>query len=311
MFLSDVATAAKQVFILYVLVLLGFICDRTKIYTEKAARLTNDLLFYIVTPAIIIQSFSSVELSGENVRGMLMSFLGGTILHVVAIVILYSVLAQDRQKICRAYISMRRYTEMSAIWHCRSRGRARSRGVFFCSGVLIPFNIFAFTHGIYLMSGESAKRTGFNPKWLILNPGVVSVLLGLPLFFFNIRLPSLISVPVNYVAGLNTPLAMIMFGTYLSKTNLKTMFLKKGHLSRIVFKAHSFAGCDFGGAKAYGCKGNTFDGAYNFCVGTECKQYRYVCGKVRQGQCRGLTGRRRGKLLSIITMPLFIALSQI
>lgn len=87
MFLSDVATAAKQVFILYILVLLGFICDRTKIYTEKAARLTNDLLFYIVTPAIIIQSFSSVEMSGENVRGMLMSFLGGTILHVVAIVI--------------------------------------------------------------------------------------------------------------------------------------------------------------------------------------------------------------------------------
>lgn len=35
MFLSDVATAAKQVFILYILVLLGFICDRTKIYTEK------------------------------------------------------------------------------------------------------------------------------------------------------------------------------------------------------------------------------------------------------------------------------------
>lgn len=33
-----------------------------------------------------------------------------------------------------------------------------AEGVFFCSGVLIPFNIFAFTHGIYLMSGESAKK---------------------------------------------------------------------------------------------------------------------------------------------------------
>lgn len=50
---------------------------------------------------------------------------------------------------------------------------------------------------------------------------------GTAAVFFNIRLPSLISVPVNYVAGLNTPLAMIMFGTYLSKTNLKTMFLKR------------------------------------------------------------------------------------
>ncbi|HAQ28762.1 MAG TPA: hypothetical protein DCQ76_03250 [Ruminococcaceae bacterium] len=77
------------------------------------------------------------------------------------------------------------------------------------------------------MSEEKAQKTGFNPKWLILNPGVASVLLGLPLFFFKIKLPSLISVPVNYVAGLNTPLAMIMFGTYLSKTNLKTMFLRK------------------------------------------------------------------------------------
>ncbi|MFR0973584.1 MAG: AEC family transporter [Acutalibacteraceae bacterium] len=98
MFLSDVATAAKQVFILYILVLLGFICDRTKIYTEKAARLTNDLLFYIVTPAIIIQSFSSVEMSGENVRGMLMSFLGRNDFARRCNSDLYSVLAQDRQK---------------------------------------------------------------------------------------------------------------------------------------------------------------------------------------------------------------------
>ena len=227
MFLSDVATAAKQVFILYVLVLLGFICDRTKIYTEKAARLTNDLLFYIVTPAIIIQSFSSVEMSGENVRGMLMSFLGGTILHVVAIVICIPFWRRTDKNLSCIYKYAAIYGNVGYMALPLAEAELGAEGVFFCSGVLIPFNIFAFTHGIYLMSGESAKKTGFNPKWLILNPGVVSVLLGLPLFFFNIRLPSLISVPVNYVAGLNTPLAMIMFGTYLSKTNLKTMFLKK------------------------------------------------------------------------------------
>mgnify|MGYP003058742364 CR=1 FL=1 len=127
MFLSDVATAAKQVFILYVLVLLGFICDRTKIYTEKAARLTNDLLFYIVTPAIIIQSFSSVEMSGENVRGMLMSFLGGTILHVVAIVICIPFWHRTDKNLSCIY-------KYAAIRKCRlygiaaRRGRTRSRG---------------------------------------------------------------------------------------------------------------------------------------------------------------------------------------
>lgn len=295
MFLSDVATAAKQVFILYVLVLLGFICDRTKIYTEKAARLTNDLLFYIVTPAIIIQSFSSVEMSGENVRGMLMSFLGGTILHVVAIVICIPFWRRTDKNLSCIYKYAAIYGNVGYMALPLAEAELGAEGVFFCSGVLIPFNIFAFTHGIYLMSGESAKKTGFNPKWLILNPGVVSVLLGLPLFFFNIRLPSLISVPVNYVAGLNTPLAMIMFGTYLSKTNLKTMFLKKDTYLVSFLKLIALPAVILAVLKLMGVKGTLLTALIISASAPKCKQYRYVCGKVRQGQCRGLTGRRRGK----------------
>ena len=45
MFLQNVETAAMQVAILYVLVAVGFICDKNGLYTEKAARLKNDLMF--------------------------------------------------------------------------------------------------------------------------------------------------------------------------------------------------------------------------------------------------------------------------
>ena len=51
------ATAAQQVLILYIMIAVGFFADKTGLYKEKAARMTNDLLFYIVTPAIITQSF--------------------------------------------------------------------------------------------------------------------------------------------------------------------------------------------------------------------------------------------------------------
>ena len=87
--------------------------------------------------------------------------------------------------------------------------------MFFCSGVLIPFNIFAFTHGVRLISGKSTEKTGFKMKWLLLNPGVISVLIGLPLFLLNVTLPRILGEPVSYIASLNTPLAMLMFGTYL------------------------------------------------------------------------------------------------
>ena len=300
MFLSDVATAAKQVFILYVLVLLGFICDRTKIYTEKAARLTNDLLFYIVTPAIIIQSFSSVEMSGENVRGMLMSFLGGTILHVVAIVICIPFWRRTDKNLSCIYKYAAIYGNVGYMALPLAEAELGAEGVFFCSGVLIPFNIFAFTHGIYLMSGESAKKTGFNPKWLILNPGVVSVLLGLPLFFFNIRLPSL-----------NTPLAMIMFGTYLSKTNLKTMFLKKDTYLVSFLKLIALPAVILAVLKLMGVKGTLLTALIISASAPSANNTVMFAAKYGKDSAAASQVVAVASLLSIITMPLFIALSQI
>lgn len=66
MFLDNFLIAAEQVAILYILVAVGFIADRTKLFTEKAARLCTDLMFYIITPAKIVQSFISMEFSRES-----------------------------------------------------------------------------------------------------------------------------------------------------------------------------------------------------------------------------------------------------
>ena len=65
MFLDNFLIAAEQVAILYILVAVGFIADRTKLFTEKAARRCPDLRFYIITPAKIVQSFISMEFSRE------------------------------------------------------------------------------------------------------------------------------------------------------------------------------------------------------------------------------------------------------
>ena len=57
LFYENMQIAAMQVGILYVMVLIGFIADKTKLYTEKTAKACTNLLFYIVTPAVIINSF--------------------------------------------------------------------------------------------------------------------------------------------------------------------------------------------------------------------------------------------------------------
>ena len=66
MFFQNVLIASEQVAILYILVAVGAIADKTGIYTEKVAKSCTDLLFYIITPAVIIESFYKLEYSAET-----------------------------------------------------------------------------------------------------------------------------------------------------------------------------------------------------------------------------------------------------
>lgn len=227
MFLQNVAVAAKQVAILYIIVAVGFFCDRTKLYTEKASRLTNDLLFYVVTPAIIISSFTAMELTDENWHNLLMSFLGGTVFHIIAIIISLPFFRHGKEDTMRVYKFACVYGNVGYMVLPLAAAVLGTEGVFFCSGVLIPFNAFSFTHGVCLMKKSKNGKSPISLKSLILNPGIISVIIGLPIYLLEIRLPDIILTPVEYIASINTPLAMLMFGTYLSKTDLKKMFLRR------------------------------------------------------------------------------------
>ena len=86
-FISNVKIAAEQVGILYILVLVGFIADKTKIFTEKTAKACTDLLFYIVTPAVIINSFFSQSYSADSAKKLLIAVGCGFLIHFAAIII--------------------------------------------------------------------------------------------------------------------------------------------------------------------------------------------------------------------------------
>jgi putative permease len=232
MFFNNMLTAFTQVLILAVIVLVGFVCDKTKLYTEKAARLTNDLLFYIITPCVIIDSFLSVKFDKQSGLGLLAALGCAVAFHIVAIglsFLLFNKGDKDKNSIFK-YATI--YGNMGymglplskAVLDAVSPG-AGEIGVFYCSTAVAAFNLFCFTHGVWLMDGGNKKS--FNFKKLIINPGTLGILIGLPLFLLGVNLPKVILTPVESIASLNTPLAMIMFGTYLANTDLKSMFKQK------------------------------------------------------------------------------------
>ena len=223
MFFQNVLIASEQVAILYILVAVGAIADKVGIYTEKVAKSCTDLLFYIITPAVIVESFLSLDYNPQTAKSLFIAMGCGFVLHIVSAGI--STLVFNRCPIDEGCI----YKYSCAYGNCGymalplAGAVLGSEGVFYCSAVIISFQIFSFTHGIYTIT-KGGEKVKFDFKKLILNPGVISVIIGLPLFLLSVQLPEIIAKPVNYIASLNTPVAMLIFGTYIANTNFKSIF---------------------------------------------------------------------------------------
>ena len=156
------------------------------------------------------------------------------------------------------------------------------------------------------------NRDGFklNLKNLVLNPGIISVIIGLPLFLLQVKLPVLIEQPMSYLAELNTPLAMLIFGTYLANTDLKTMFTDKKIYLAAFLKLLAMPLLCIGIYHICGVSGTLLVAcAITACVPSANNTFMFAS---KYGRDTGLASKTVAlvSLFSIITMPVVIAIAQ-
>ena len=100
---------------------------------------------------------------------------------------------------------------------------------------VVMFHVFSWTVGVGILKGSFREMSW---KEALLNPGVLSALVAVPLFIFNLTLPLPIGSVVGYLSSLNTPLAMLVCGFFIAGVDWKR-FREKGvlyaSLTRLVF----------------------------------------------------------------------------
>lgn len=227
LFFENMKSAGTQVVVLYVMVAVGFVCDKVKIFSEETAKKVVDLLLYIITPSLLISSFINMERTQDNIKKFFLSLGLMFLIHIIAIALFASFFRKkDMQDPVFKFGSIYGNTGYMAL--PLAQAVLGDIGVFYCANGVAAYNVMTFTHGVRLMKSENEK---LKLKALILNPGVIAILIGLPIFLLNIPVPYVIAKPVELIGSLNSPVAMLIFGTYLSRTNLLNMFkIKKIYL---------------------------------------------------------------------------------
>lgn len=306
MFLENVKQAATQVSILYIMIAIGFVCDKAKLFTEKAARMLVDFLLYIVVPCMLVRSFTKIELTRHNLLMFLLSLLLAFTTHFIAIALNLPFFRKknDENPIYK-YASI--YGNVGFMALPLASEILGNEGVFYCANGVIAFNIITFIHGVKIMNRDGFK---LNLKNLVLNPGIISVIIGLPLFLLQVRLPVLIEQPMSYLAELNTPLAMLIFGTYLANTDLKTMFTDKKIYLAAFLKLLAMPLLCIGIYHICGVSGTLLVAcAITACVPSANNTFMFAS---KYGRDTGLASKTVAlvSLFSIITMPVVIAIAQ-
>lgn len=207
-----------QVLILLILIMLGVLLTRLKMLNETTVKQMTDIVLILVTPCVIIKSFMR-EFDPSLIKQLLISFLISVIVHIFYIVITCLFIHhkdKSREKVLRFAAIFSNCGFMSVPLLESILGDI---GVFYGSAYLAIFNVLVWSYGIFLMSGN---RKELSAKKIIINPGIIGMTVALLVFFLNIPLHKIpiISQPIGFIAGLNTPIPMIIIGYHLANSNL-------------------------------------------------------------------------------------------
>lgn len=213
--LENLLLVSKQVGILFALMSVGFMCNRRRIIDAVAIKGLTELLVLIVTPCIIMHSFMQQTFAPSLLGDLGWALVASVFAHVVgsAIAILFFRNGDQRQEGVLRFAVM--FSNAGFMGIPLEYAILGPQGVFFGAMYVVVFNLACWSWGVFVMY-RGAKAGGW--KSVLVNPGTVGVALGMPFFLFSIKLPDVVGVPVEMLAGLNTPLAMIMVGWYLAES---------------------------------------------------------------------------------------------
>lgn len=205
-----------------IILLIGYLCYKMKLVDQHGNSMMANLLLMVVNPLVAIMSLQT-DYDPELLQGLLISYLLAFAAHMIAIAISQICV----RKTGNEEYSIERfncvYANCGFIGIPLIQSILGSEGVFYLTAYMTTFNILSWTHGVALMTGKFSWKT---VKKGLMSPMIIACVIGIFLFVLQIRIPQVPADAFNYVANMNTPLAMLIAGFSVAQTDLVKMIQK-------------------------------------------------------------------------------------
>lgn len=220
--MSLATIALNQIIIMFLIIITGVICFKFHIINRHDNKKFSEFLLQIVNPLLIFNSYQR-DFTKELLGGLVIAFILAFITHFVSIVISYLFLRGENKEDVNLERFSVIYTNCAFMGIPLINGIVGSEGVFYITAYLTVFNLLVWSHGVVMMTGKQSPKAMLKT---LISPTIIATILGMIAFAVQIRIPSIIFKSFDYIASMNTPLAMIIAGVTIAQTDILKSFLK-------------------------------------------------------------------------------------
>lgn len=197
------------------LMMVGMYLSRKGFLSPQGTKELGAILLRVVIPCVIIKSYIT-ECTQERLVRLGLSFGLALIGFILAMTISYLVFGK-RKRLENVAAS---FCNAGFIGIPLTQAVIGDEGVFYVAASVALLNLFQWTYGVYIMAD---RKDAISVKTIARNPVVIAIVIGMILFLAPITVPDIITGTLGYIAGMNTPVAMILMGTYLARMPLGKM----------------------------------------------------------------------------------------
>jgi len=214
---------------------LGYFLYKIHILNDEANAVISKLIIYGCGVCMIFSSVSGLDASNKGV--VLVLILGGIGVYVLLAVLAFIVarFLSPSSPLRGIYEVIMVFGNTAFLGFPIGEAFMGSIGFSYMAILNIHNNVFAYSYGVYLLTKGGEGKFKFSFKKL-LNPGIISALLGLAFFFIGIKVPDIVMAPIDFVGQLTSPLAMIVMGSSMATYSFKNLFNNWRYYILSVFK---------------------------------------------------------------------------
>ncbi len=218
----DMNAILTQMVVLFCAMAMGYVACKARIIHSAFNQAFSKLILHICMPGMILASVMNVphQLSNQEVWVLLGISFG---LHFFFIVVALGIPRLFRLEKAQGnlYRFMLIFSNVGFMGFPVVSAIFGPDAVFYASIFNIPFNLLAFTLGVYLVAGKGVK---LSPKKLLLSPGILVSVAALVIYLLDIPFPAFVKDTADLLGRITTPGAMLVIGATLAAIPLKRAF---------------------------------------------------------------------------------------